>query len=222
MALQLILHNVSGEGNNCFYRAIFQALSRSKLLAEIDCDVLSEKDAIQCLRGKVAALVRTSTRASHVVNQLCNLARTGWIEPETIMAEYANLYPTSYLTDTLAVSLERFAEIIMTKQVMADSLDFEMMDHWLNKFGVSLFNVTCLNAVSSTNLLKLLTGEWNARQEFVILISTDNVHYNWVSFRYQIDTGKFNTEVVMNRQELVSLLASGPENPNVERISGGL
>lgn len=215
MALQLIMHNVSGEGFNCFYRAIYNALVRSRFLAEIGCDTPSERHGVKCLRGKVAALVTTSHKARIIVKHLCELAHSGFIESETIMAEYVKMYPDNYLTDTLTVTLERFAHIIITKKVMADSLDFEMMDNWLNKRDVSLFNITYNNASSSKNLLKMLTSDSKPKQKFVILISTDNVHYNWVSFKYWTNATKSVTDVVINRELLVILLATG--DPQVER-----
>lgn len=215
MALLLIMHNVSGEGFNCFYRAIYNALVRSRFLAEIGCDTPSERHGVKCLRGKVAALVTTNHKARVIVKHLCDLAHSGFIESDTIMAEYANMYPDNYLTDTLSVTLERFAHIITTKKVMADSLDFEMMDNWLNKRDVSLFNVTYNNASSSKNLIKLLTSDSKPKQKFVILISTDNVHYNWVSFEYRTNATKYITDVVMNRELLLDLLATG--DPQVER-----
>lgn len=212
MSLQLVMHNVSGEGNNCFYRAIYHALIRSRYLVEMGCDAADEQEGVTCLRGKVAELVRTSAKARVVVQQICDLARDGMIESDTTMAEYAKMYHDDYLTDSLSVTLERFAQIITTRPVMADSLDFEMMDNWLNKFDVSLFNVTIANAGSSMSLIRLLTGESKPQQEFVILISTDNVHYNWVSFEYSMNAYRFSTEVVMNRKLLVNLLAESEDH----------
>lgn len=208
MSLQLIMHDVSGEGNHCFYRAIYQALRRSDILADLDRDTGTEKLGIVCLRSHVAALVRTSANARVVVKTVLELAHAGIIESGTIMAEYAKMYPESYLTDSLDVTLDRFAHIMMTQKVMADSLDFLMMNNWLNKYNISLYNITFENAVSSEKLIKLITGSWQPLQEFVIFINTDNTHYKWVSMKYMTDARKTQTTIV-NRENLVNLLSVG-------------
>lgn len=215
MSLELTMHNVSGHDFNCFYRAIFNALSRSgRLLAEIGCDRRNENNGVKCLRGKVADMVRTSSKARTIVKSQRDLARSGYIESDTIMAKYEKMFPNKYLTDTLAVTLERFAYIITTQKVMTDSLDFLLMDNWLNKFDVALFNITYANARSSNNLIKILT---RSKQERVILISTDNVHYNWVSFRFRIHARKFSTGVLINRKLLLNLLATGDPDVKVHK-----
>lgn len=98
---------------------------------------------------------------------------------------------------------------------MADSIDFQMMDNWLSKFGVSLINITRQNAGSSSNLIQMLQGGGNpaSRGESVICISTDDVHYNWVLFKYR-SRSTVESEVVINRDLLITLLAAG--DPQVQ------
>lgn len=218
MSVQLIMHNVSGQGNHCFYRAMYQALLRSNLLADIGCQDATGPEVVKCLRAHIAALVKTSIKAREVVTNVMDLAHVGIIEEDTIMAEYAKMYPDEYLTDRLEVTLAKFAHIIETRPVMADSLDFELMDTWLSKFNINLFNVTSNNAASSESLLKLITGNYKTLQDNVIFINTNNTHYNWVSIKYRLSpsTGT-ETDVMMNRELLVMLLQGG--DPQVSHQS---
>lgn len=213
MSVRITRHNVSGKGNNCFYRAIFHILARSRLWVELGCDTHDEREGVKFLRRKVADLIRTSAKATSMVRALVELAQAGWIEPDTIMDEYTKMYSNSYLKDTLAQTLERFAQIITTKEVMTDSLDFGMMNIWLNQFDVALINVTKVNAASSKNMTELLSTDEATKQQHVICVSTDNVHYNWVSFEYKTSKGS-KKEVVINREVLLKLLTAG--NPQVE------
>ncbi|MEW5314931.1 MAG: hypothetical protein WDW38_006390 [Sanguina aurantia] len=179
---------------------LHECLSRSRFLVEIGCDTPNEREGVKCLRGKVADLVKTSAKARVAVKEVMDLARSGYIEQQTVMAEYAKSYPNEYLTDPLPLCAERFAHIIRTQNIMADSIDFQMMDNWLSKFGVSLINITRQNAGSSSNLIQMLQGGGNpaSRGESVICISTDNVHYNWVLFKYR-SRSTVESEVVINR-----------------------
>lgn len=64
----------------------------------------------------------------------------------------------------------------------ASELEFKMMQDWLGKHDVRLLNVTRDNARSRDLLISILR---NVAEERVLLVSTNDLHYRWVSVSFR-------------------------------------
>lgn len=206
MSVKFVFHNVSGAQNDCFYFTLHEALTRAELWDALERDGrCSRASAVTCLRQHVAQMVRTHPHALAIISQKLREP----IEIGTAAATYVATH-RDWRSHTTEQSVTAIAGIIQNLPVMADSLEFTMMDLWLERSGIKLVNMTAGNARARLDILALAKRYQQPHYASVsrfIIVSTDNTHYNWVTVELRGSRG-VQSVVLVPIDTLVILLSA--------------
>lgn len=205
MSAKFIFHNVSGDENNCFYFTMHKALVHAELWDALEDGKCTRDNAVACLRNHVAQMVRTHPRAFEIIKQKLREP----MEASTAIEAYTS-EQQDWRSHTTDQSVLFIANVIQSRPVMAEALEFSMMDLWLERSGIKLVNMTESNAKERHDILALAKRYqqpyYNSVSRFII-VSTDNRHYNWVTVEYRGSRG-FQTSVIVPIDTLVFLLSA--------------
>jgi hypothetical protein len=219
-ALHFTFNDVPGDGN-CFYAAVVRGLEFAGQDALLHCDpAMPIKARVRCFRERVGGLIRVSSKYDVALQTLRQLALDGFVQNSTVMATLMNHYPAEWATMPLRRFKKLYADVVAATNVYASELEFTVVDHWLQKHSIKLYNFTRSSTKRRSYLLGALRSINPAVADRVLLLSTDDLHYNWVTAAYRAYGEQVVHESLMHIDTLIVLLTVS-SGARVTAMAGG-
>lgn len=185
--VHLVFHETVGDGH-CFYRAVYNLLKRVhttcdiSILQNLQCNAANERDGVKSLRRQVGFELITSKRLHRVVAEELRWISAGHILPENNTAMQILYDRYQGVMPNIDQALSDLCEIITITSCWASALEFAIMNRLLMHIGINLVNITKQNAICNKDLVHLLDSH-HIKSKHVIFVSTNGVHYMWVSMK---------------------------------------
>jgi hypothetical protein len=181
---------------------------------------MPHKARVRCFRERVGGLIRVSSKYDVALQTLRQLALDGFVQNSTVMATLMNHYPAEWATMPLRRFKKLYADVVAATNVYASELEFTVVDHWLQKHSIKLYNFTRSSMKRRSYLLGALRSINPAVADRVLLLSTDDLHYNWVTAAYRAYGEQVVNESLMHIDTLIVLLTVS-SGARVTAMAGG-
>lgn len=220
-ALHFTFHDVPGDGN-CFYAAVVRGLEFAGHDDLLHCDpAMPHKARVRCFRERVGSLIRVSSKYDVALQTLRQLALDGFVQNSTVMATLMNHYPAEWATMPLRRFKKLYGDVVAATNVYASELEFTVVDHWLQKHSIKLYNLTRSSMKRRSYLLGALRAINTDVADRVLLLSTDDLHYNWVTASYRAYGEQVVHESLMHIDTLMVLLTVSVGARGTATMGGG-
>lgn len=217
-SMHLTFHKIHGDGH-CFYRAVMASIGNEYGIID---DFLTannleicDKRRYMCLRKLVAHLIQTDDRYNDIIKNMFSLYTMGWMPQSQTVAEAIVLNNNDWyewLMNDIDYLREMFAITVESTRCFATEIEFTVLNRWLEEtHNIHLINLTKDQVRYKHMLLNTLMKIDHNIDSRTLLVSTDDVHYRYVSVNYRSDFRSDSMDArvtLMDTNVLVTLLAA--------------
>lgn len=216
--LQVRYHKTTGDGH-CFYRALYNLLSRTSRCSTFNSeDITSEMTGVRFLRSYVGLMLLTSSEVRTVIAEELKWINAGYLIPQDHTAMKLLYDQHNGLMPNTDQSLHELSDIVGNTSCWASAFEFAIIDRWLVKTaGINLVNISMPKTKSACRQVLLdVLSRVDIVCKYVIMVSTNDEHYRWVSLVSKADKNTCFTSGIsrhetfcVNRDTVNKLLQKG-------------
>lgn len=168
-----------------------------------------------CIRRFVAMLIRVSPKTHFLIKNLMSLLSSS----ASILSDYRYTVIHELMKERLAALAaptlqNRYADLVesTSDKRWACEIEFTAVKRWLKKLDIDLVNVT--PHMKPSDILKLLEKK---KHTYVLMLSSDDVHYNWVTVTYRTGTDDHVNKTIVDREIMIKLLQASIDSVHWRR-----